>query len=569
MHLGFRVSVGWIGLQLMLGVAACTGGISDNMGRPSGSTTGGSPTGATTSTGSGGTTTGGTGGGSGQCRQDASLAPARVWRITDEQYVNAVRQVFGVTMPSEITQASVDSADFTNFSELTIANANTVAAYETAARLAAQQAVTSHLGTFLPCGSAPTDACVNTFIRNRIARAFARPLTDAEAQTLMGVYKAGAVDSPAVGARLVIEAALQAPSFIYRTELGPPRAGGPVGKVPLTPHEISSALSFALLDSVPDDSLWQHAEDGSIATANGLAAEVDRLLSLPDVQANLSAKAGYWLGVEKLRRTEKDLSVFPEFTTDLKNSLYLSAQMFVQDIMAHGKVTDLLSSKRVYANAAMAKVYGIQGVTGNQLVPVDLQATERSSGILSQPAVLAAFTRPTRGDPVHRGLFIYYAMVCGGDIPPPPPGALDKAATFPKDSTERQLAGYRAADSVCKSCHGRFDPLGLSTERYDPLGRYAETNAMGPVDSSSTIAGLGADLDGPIGGLPDLVGRLQTGRRVSDCASTNLAVFVLGRDVKTDDSCALQDVKDQFAKTGAFADFFRALMTSPAFITRD
>src|SRR5260370_1100176 len=230
---------------------------------------------------------GGTGGGTGQCRPDASLAPARVWRITDEQYVNAVRQVFGVIMPPEITQASVDSADFTNFSELTIANANTVAAYETAARLAAQQAVTSHLDSFLPCGTTP-----------------------------------------------------------------------------------------------PDASLWQHAEDGSIATPNGLAAEVDRLLSLPDVQANLSAKAGYWLGVEKLRRTEKDLSVFPEFTTDLKNSLYLSAQMFVQDIMAHGKVSDLLSSKRVYVDSAMARVYGIQGVTGNQLVPVEVQATERSSGIL-------------------------------------------------------------------------------------------------------------------------------------------------------------------------------------------
>jgi hypothetical protein len=566
MHLGFRVSIGLTALQMLLGVAGCTGAISDKMGpNPSPSTT---ATGGPTATGTGGTTTGaGTGGGA--CRPEASLAPARVWRITDEQYVNVVRQVFGVVMPPEITQASVDSADFTNFSELTIANANTVSAYETAARLAAKQAVISQLGTFLPCGATPPDACVDTFIRRRVARAFGRPLTDTEAQGLMGVYKAGAVDSPAVGARLVIEAALQSPSFIYRTELGAPRAGGPVGKVPLTPHEVASALSFALLDSVPDDSLWQRAEDGSIATPSGLASEVDRLLSLPEVQANLSAKAGYWLGVEKLRRTEKDLSVFPEFTTDLKNSLYLSAQLFVQDIMAHGKVSDLLSSKRVYVNSAMASVYGIQGVTGNQLVPVDVQAAERSSGILSQPAVLAAFTRPTRGDPVHRGLFIYYAMVCGGDIPPPPPGALAKAATFPKDSTERQLAGFRAADSVCRTCHSRFDPLGLSTERYDPLGRYAESNAMGPIDSTSTIAGLGADLDGPVSGLPDLVGRLQTGRRVSDCASTNLAVFLLGRDVKTDDSCALQDVKDKFAKTGAFADFFRALMTSPAFITRD
>jgi hypothetical protein len=86
---------------------------------------------------------------------------------------------------------------------------------------------------------------------------------------------------------------------------------------------------------------------------------------------------------------------------------------------------------------------------------------------------------------------------------------------------------------------------------------------------TSTILGLGSDLDGPVSGLPELVSRLKVGRRVSDCASTNLAVFLLGREVKTDDSCALQDVKDKFAQSGAFADFFRALMTSPAFVTRD
>ncbi len=39
------------------------------------------------------------------CTQGVSLAPARVWRLTDQQYVNVVAQVFGVRMPSEITQA--------------------------------------------------------------------------------------------------------------------------------------------------------------------------------------------------------------------------------------------------------------------------------------------------------------------------------------------------------------------------------------------------------------------------------------------------------------------------------
>jgi hypothetical protein len=121
---------------------------------------------------------------------------------------------------------------------------------------------------------------------------------------------------------------------------------------------------------------------------------------------------------------------------------------------------------------------------------------------------------------------------------------------------------------LCRTCHSFFDPLGLTTERYDPIGRYRASGAAGPIDASSTIKGLGADLDGPVSGLGDLISRLQVGRRVSDCAVTNLSVFMLGKS-DSEKSCALQNVKDQFSKTGSFKDFYRALLTSPGFATRD
>jgi hypothetical protein len=63
--------------------------------------------------------------------------------------------------------------------------------------------------------------------------------------------------------------------------------------------------------------------------------------------------------------------------------------------------------------------------------------------------------------------------------------------------------------------------------------------------------------------------KLMQGRRLSDCAVTNLAVFTLGRDVKVDTSCGLQGVKDELAKTGKFRDFYKALLTSPAYVKRD
>lgn len=484
-----------------------------------------------------------------------------------------VAQVFGVRVSPEVTQADTQPAEFTNFSEapeLTV-QANVASAYQLAAHNAAQAAVAVNLAAFLPCGqTAPTDACVQSFIRNRVARAFGRALTTIETQDLLALYHVGLQDNAATGIRLIIEATLQAPSFLYRTELG--SAAPANGKVTLTANEIAGAVAFALLDSVPDDQLWQKAQDGTLLQPAVLTAEIDRLLASPNVQANLGSKAGFWLGVEKLHSiVPKNTTIFPQFTPALKQALYDSATMFVRDVFTHGTLNDLLSSRRMYVNSTLASVYGISGVTGTNLVPMDLSLPERSAGILTQPAVLAAWSHPDRGDVVHRGLFIYNALVCGSQIPAAPPNALTIAATFPADATERQLAGLRATNAAgCGGCHALFDPLGLATERYDAIGRYTPNDAAGnPIDASSTIVRLGADLDGPVADLPALVAKLKVGRRVADCASRNLAVFVLGRSVTVDNSCALKDVKDRFATSGSFMDFYRAILTSPGFLTRD
>jgi hypothetical protein len=202
-------------------------------------------------------------------------------------------------------------------------------------------------------------------------------------------------------------------------------------------------------------------------------------------------------------------------------------------------------------------------------VPVDLQAPQWQGGILTQPALLAANSRPDKGDPIHRGLFIYSSMVCGATLPPPPPNAQAVDSSLPADATERQRANFRESRADCNPCHGRFDPLGLLTERYDPLGRYVSTDANGqPIDQTATIK-LGNNLDGFANGLPDLITRLKGSRQFADCASGMLANISLGRMVTTDNSCALKNVQDAFATNESFMGLFRSIATSPAFAVRD
>ena len=543
----------------IFGAGACAGTVGSSGGETTGPVGGTGPGGVVPPPSSGGA-----------CDQAASLVPARVWRLTDQQYVKAVSQVFGVLVPPEVTAPDTQPADFTNLSEIVSIDSRAAAAYSTTAKTAALAAVTANLGTFLPCGA--SDACVQSFIRNRVSRAFRRPVTDTEVASLMSLYHMGATDDVATGVGLVIEAALQSPSFLYRTELGAPVAGGPNGRVSLTAYELATAISFALLDSVPDDTLWKKADDQSLLTSRVLSGEIDRLLALPEVQENLGYNTGFWLGVERLHQTEKETSAgyFPEFTPALKQELYDSSRLFVRDILTRGKVTDLLTSSRMYVNDDLARIYGLPGGMGTDLVAVDLTLPERAAGILTQPAVLAAFSRPDRGDPIHRGLFVYNSIICGTTLPEPPANALAIAATFPTDASERELANLRATNpNGCGTCHGLFDPLGLATERYDPIGRYHATDKNGaPIDASAVLTNLGADVDGPITGLPDLVDKLTTGRRVSDCAATNMAEFVLGRSVVTDNSCSLQESRNQLAASGSFRDYFRALLTSPGFLTR-
>lgn len=559
--MGLRIAacIGWLSVvaaPVLLG--GCSADVAGTQPNNNSSTGGVSATGGATSTGGAGTTQ--------SCTEGLALANARIWRLSDDQYVNAVRQLFGVTAGPHITQDEA-VAEFTNLSELSPVSNNTIASYQTAAKDIARQAVKSHFDTFMSCGT--SDACVQQFVRNRIARAFGRRLDDAEVNGYLDLFHKGQTESAETGVRLMIEATLQSPSFLYRTELGTPVAGGPTGQVTLTPHEIATSLAFSLTNSVPDEALWQKADTGAIASPEVMSAEVDRLLAMPETQANLSHLAGYWLGVEKLKLTEKETSKFPEFTPEAKADMTKSAELFVQDLLTTGSVKDLVNSNKMFLNEAMATLFGIPGVTGTDMRAVQVTLPERQNGILSQPGVLAAYSRPTRGDPIRRGLFAFYGLACGGQVPAPPANALAVAATFPPESTERQLAGLRAANPTCLACHARFDPLGLITERFDPIGRYHESDASGPIDQSSVVVSLGPDMDGPVDGVASFTSKLVQGRRLSDCAAQNLAVFTLGREVKEDVSCALASVKEAFAKSGKFTDFYKALITSPAFIKRD
>jgi hypothetical protein len=526
--------------------------------------------------GTGGSTTGtgssGTGGGPGftPCIEGTSFAPPRLWRLNDRQYANVVHDVFGsaVLVPDEVSEAASVGAEESSTDSLGIADNTKVRNYMSTAEAAAASAVVN-LNALMGC-AIPDAACVETFIRNKVARAFRRPLTDTEVRDIVALYQVGAADSPAIGVETVLEYVLQSPNFLWRTELGVGSAAAPQSFA-LGPFEVASALSFLFLDSVPDETLWAKAAAGTLKQPDVESAEVDRLMTLASAKSSIAEFVGSWLAIHKIEATVKDATVFPQFTSAVRDELLQSSEMFLQDVVLGGTLTDLISSSKIYLNAELAGVYGIGGVSGTTLVAVNAGQPQWSGGILTQPSILTANdARPVITDVVHRGLFIHNSMICGASIPGPPPDAAAVNAALPATATERERSNFRMSNAMCRGCHGTFDPFGLLTERYDAIGRYSEYDASHMlIDQSATINSGEPTLDGHADGLPDLVMRLKASPRFSDCAAGKLVSLAVGRIVTAENSCALERVRSQFAKSGSFTDLFRAVATSPAFLTRD
>ena len=507
----------------------------------------------------------------GPCVASAALAPPRLWRLNDQQYGNVVRDVFGagISVPTEVSEAaSAGAEDLARAESLTIGDDTIASNYMNSAHTTAVSAV-QNLTALVGCAT-PDATCVEAFVRNKVARAWRRPVTDGEVQDMLALYQLAATDGPSEGVRVLMEYVLQAPAFLWRRELaGADPVKPTTTPLPLDPYELAGAVGFLFLDSAPDDGLWAKATAGTLTHPDVLASEVDRLMALPAVKVNLANKVGSWLAIKKTEATVKDPMLFPEFTPTVKDALTASAQMFLQDVVFGGKLGDLVTSRKMFLNQELAALYGVPGVTGTALVPVEVTLPERAGGILTQPALLAANSRVNRGDPIHRGLFLYTSLVCGNPIPGPPANATAVDQALPATATERERATYRASRTDCAACHTHFDPLGLLSERYDPIGRYRETDASGQlIDQSSTINVGSSVLDGPANGLGDLITRLQSSRQFGDCAAGRLAAVAVGRTVADDNSCALQKVRDDFTADQSFLGLFRAIATSPGFVTR-
>lgn len=452
--------------------------------------------------------------------------PPRVRLLTDTQYANAVRDLLGVDAPPVHTPGT-QPHQLVHEDVLAVDGA-TLVEYRMAAEQVARQAT----------GCAELE-CALRFAE----RAFRRPLDADESERLRGLFELG-------GFSLVVEAVLQAPSFLYRTELGGT----------LTQYELAGELAFLFYDSLPDDRLWAAARDNTLVVAD----EVDRLLAEPRVQAHLVDVVLDWFEIHRVFDAPKDPAF--DLPADLRESMYGETQLFVRDVLwrRHGSLRELLTSRASFVDARLAAHYGMTSVTAESLVPVQLDGTQRG-GILTHGSVLAALAFPTRESIIMRGIYVHRNLLCTPELGRPPFSAIADLAGFTSRLSESQFAHYRAANTYCSACHRIIDPPGRALERYDTLGRWRDTDELGIAVEDDTLFEVDGKTVAVRGGV-ELGHVLAESDQVARCAVQRLTEHAFGRKL---DSANINFVLNRFeAADRDLVELFRAIALSPAFRER-
>jgi hypothetical protein len=535
---------------------------------------GGNPTGSTggTATGGAGTAGSGTGGAGGTgpsaCTGTDVTASKRLIRLTFNQIVNSVGALLGNALATTVATAnSVPDATERSFPPLSNPREGTAitdSQWSKGDSIAVQvgRYVFDNFATVTGCATA-TDACAQQFIVTFAERAYRRPLTSVETTSLTQVYTEieGAGGSVNEAVQFSVNAILEAPQFLYRTEFGidAKTAGA------LSAYEMASQLSYFIGDAPPDAPLLEAARLGNLSTPAEIDAQASRLLGLSEAKLNLQRAMFAYFGAGNV------LSIVipdaPEFTVGLKNSMYQESVLFVDNTLWGPKVTDLVTSRRTYINTTLAPLYGATpppGATESDFVPFDLPDTR--AGLLTSPGFLVSRSRPDKQSVVGRGLLVNASILCGQNpqFNPDLQGTIDMVNAAQKDLTEREKSIYRTTTAPCSGCHPTFDAYGLVLENFDILARYRTMDEKNrPIDASAKLpATAGGAM---VSGAADMAAHIASNGAFASCLAKNLLLFGLAEPVAlSTESCATRAVMSTFESRGdpSFAALVRAVATS-------
>jgi len=505
---------------------------------------------------------------------------SRVARLSRQQWSNAVRDLLKLPDISDVDSNVTGDAliGFDNEGDALFVTEQLRKELADAAEKLADKvtADAAALARLVPA-NAPTDAAgkAKAFITSFGQRAFRRPLTDAEVTTQVGLFNQGPTLYPGVdvfkaGVSLVIQAMLQAPQFLYRTELGTAAAGAT--KIPLDDWEVASKLALSIINTMPDDALFAAAVAGQLRDKAVVAAQAKRLL---DGQLGTAGINNFNLQLYRLGTYDlitRDPKLFPDFKPTAPAAMKQEVLQFLGWLFSQGRgVKDFYTTPVGFVNALLSPIYGVAGSFSSDptmLTKVDLNPEQRS-GLLTQAGFLSSYMEGS-GDPdiIHRGVFIATRLLCK-DLPPPDPKAMGTMIVESPTRTNRESVELLTGKGTCgESCHGLlFNPLGFAFENFDAIGKYRTIDHNKTVNAadSYTFDGQLKSFDGGV----ELSQLLAEAKETHACYVQNMMTYLNGREVAPQEQ-AMIDYYARLSRAGMVSlhDMELAIVTGDAFLNR-
>jgi hypothetical protein len=545
-------------------LASCTGEIGG----------GGSPQGTVA-----GTPGGGAGGGAtelpntGQTLatcQAATEAQTRLARLTHAQYGNTVSAILPGASATVSESFLVDAArsGFDNSSSDLQIEPRLFQDYQTAAEQLAAAMVADDASYTQLVTCTPGDACRDQLVSSFGRRAFRRPLTDPERQRYVALFDAGTTAGAAgdpfrAGVGLLVEAILQSPHFLYRTEFGESAAGG-VKR--LAEHELASRLSYALWNAPPDAELAGLADQGKLGTGDALRGQAQRLLGDQRALSVVDSFHRQHLGLQLYTEVQRDPARYPLFSAGLSKAMTEETSLFIRDVFqAGGGFGVLLTSPFSYVNQQTAPLYGLSGGFGAELTRVDLDPTKRA-GLLTQLGFLTQNAHFDKTSPIHRGVFVLRKLLCA-TIPDPPANVDPTLPPLVGDiKTNRQAVERHTSPASCSGCHGLINPVGFAFEHYDAVGQYQPMDNATPVDASGSVQLAGAAV--AFQNALELSSAIASSSEAQACYARHWLRYLYARTEQAADECVITGLAERMAASDyAITDLLADLTTTNAFMT--
>ena len=332
---------------------------------------------------------------------------------------------------------------------------------------------TSHKTLFFAGDERRDDAYVREMFAQYLPRAYRRPVTDKEIDSIVAVVEDAKVNGKLSfhdAMRVGLQRVLCAPGFLFLEE-----PAGEKGKPrPLTDYELASRLSYFLWSTMPDDELFALAATGNLGDATIAAAQVKRMLADPKSDQLVKNFAGQWLSVRDYGSI-KPAAEYRDYDPPLERASKQEPFAFFAEVLNNNlPITSFIDSEFLVINERLARHYGIDGVKGKEFRRVAIRPKHHRGGVLGMAGLMTYLADGTRTLPMRRGSWVLRELMNDPPNNPPPNAGEIQPNTSGKNLTVRQRLELHRRDDVCASCHAKIDPYGLALENYDAIGAWRE-----------------------------------------------------------------------------------------------